>query len=163
MKKIFLSILVGLSLLQIACSKRGEEGLRTILSSSEPPIGVVFEIASGDDEGLNWAIPVVQSYAKQLRTKFPGIKLAVVSHGEEQFQLTRDNRRNFAAMHKQVVSLIKNQDVEIHVCGRYAASYGIDEDKFVDYVDVAAQGPAQVKAYENNGYEVLFIRRPKKG
>ena len=161
MKKLFLSVLIGLSLLQTACSKSGEAGLQEILASSEPPAGVVFEIASGDDEGLNWAIPVVQSYAKQLRTKFPGIKLAVVSHGEEQFQLTKDNRQNSAKAHKQVKSLIKNQGVEVHVCGNYAASYGIDDDKFVDFVDVADRGPAQVKAYKDDGYEVLFIGKQK--
>lgn len=124
---------------------------------------MVFEIASADDEGLNWAIPVVKSYAKQLRTKFPGIKLAMVTHGDEQFQLTKDKRKNFADTHQQVASLIKNQGVEVHVCGAYAASYGIDEDKFVDYIDVASQGPAQVNAYKNDGYEVLFINRPEKG
>jgi intracellular sulfur oxidation DsrE/DsrF family protein len=159
MKRILL-LVVGLSLLQTACSKSNEEALLKILSSGEPPAGVVFEIASGDDEGLNWAIPVVQSYAKQLRTKFPAIKLAVVSHGEEQFQLTKDNRQDFAATHQQVASLITNQGVEIHVCGNYAASWGIDGEEFVDYVDVAARGPAQVNAYEDAGYEVLFINKP---
>ena len=163
MKNIIFSILIGLTLLQTACNESSEEGLQKILSSGEPPVGVVFEIASGDEEGLNWAVPVVQSYVKQLRTKFPGIKLAVVSHGEEQFQLTKDNRRHFAVTHQQIASLIKNQDVEVHVCGNYAASYGFEEDKFVDYVDVAERGPAQVKAYENAGYEVLFINRLKKG
>jgi len=161
MKKDFLFVLLGLSLALSACSsKSGEEGLQKILSSSEPPAGVVFEIASGDETGLKWAIPIVRSYTKQLRDKFPGIKLAVVSHGEEQFQLTKDNQQNFADTHQQVVNLNKNQGVEIHVCGNYAASAGVDEDEFVGYIDVAARGPAQVKAYERAGYAVLFIDNP---
>ena len=159
-EKIFLLVLIGLFLAQTACSRSDEARPQKILSSSEPPVGVVFEIASGDDDGLRWAIPMVQSYAKELREKFPGIELAVVSHGEELFQLTRDNRQYFAETHKQVQSLVEDQDIEVHVCGNYAASSGINEDEFVDYVDVAERGPAQVRAYKNAGYELLFIRQP---
>ncbi len=160
MKKIFLFVLIGLSLIQTACTKSGETGIQQILLSSKPPVGVVFEIASDDDEGLKWAIPLVRSHAKQLREKFPQIKLAIVFHGEEQFQLTKDNSQYFPDANKQVKSLIKDQDIDVHVCGNYAASFGIEEDDFVDYVDVAARGPAQVHAYENDGYVVLFIRQP---
>ena len=56
-KNIFLFVLIGLSLFQTACTKNGEAGIQQILSSSKPPVGVVFEISSGDDEGLkclNW-------------------------------------------------------------------------------------------------------------
>jgi intracellular sulfur oxidation DsrE/DsrF family protein len=160
MKKIFFFALISLSLVLTACTKSDGTELQKILSSSKPPAGVVFEIASGDDDGLKWAIPLVQSYTKQLREKFPNIELAVVSHGEELFQLTRDNRQFFADSHKQVQSLIEDQDIEVHVCGNYAASFGVNEDDFVDYVDVAERGPAQVKAYENAGYELIFIKQP---
>jgi len=161
MKKAFLIALFSLFLSQTACTKSGEAGLQKILSSSKPPVGVVFEIGSGDEEGLKWAIPVVQSYAKRLRLKFSKIKLAVVSHGEEQFQLTKSSRDEFADTHKQVASLIKNQGVEFHVCGNYAASSGIDEDEFVDFINVASRGSAQIRAYKNDGYQVLFIQKPK--
>lgn len=153
-------LLIGMFFLLTACSKTGEEGVHKILSSSEPPVGVVFEIASDDDEGLNWAIPLVRSYAKQLRSKFPGIKLAVVSHGDEQFQLTENNRLQYADTHKQVASLIKDQGVEVHVCGNFAASYDIDENQFVDFIDVAARAPTRVKSYKDAGYELIFIRKP---
>jgi len=89
-----------------------DNGLQQILASSEPPVGVVFEIASGDDDGLEWAIPRVQSYATQLRAKFPGIKLAVVSHGVEQFQLTEENRRLYTVTQNKVENLIKDHDID---------------------------------------------------
>ncbi|MEE8379998.1 MAG: DsrE family protein [Gammaproteobacteria bacterium] len=160
MKKLFLLVLIGFFLVQMACTRGDEARLQKILSSNKPPVGVVFEIASGDGDGLKWAIPMVQSYAKQLREKFPGIELAVVSHGEELFQLTRDNRPYFAETHRQVQSLVEDQSIEVHVCGNYAASSGVSEDEFVDYVDVAERGPVQVRAYINAGYELLFIRQP---
>jgi intracellular sulfur oxidation DsrE/DsrF family protein len=163
MKKFFLFVLIGLSLIQMACGKSdksGEVGIQQIMLSSKPPVGVVFEIASGDDEGLKWALPLVQSHAKQLREKFPGIELAMVFHGEEQFQLTKDSSQYFPDAHKQIKSLINDQDIDVHVCGNYAASFGVEEDDFVDYIDVASSGPAQVKSYEKDGYVVLFIRQP---
>lgn len=163
MKKIVLLVFIGLSLIQTACDKSdksGEAGIQQILLSNKPPAGVVFEIASGDDEGLKWAIPLVQSHAKQLREKFSGIELAMVFHGEEQFQLTKEGSQYFPDAHKQVKSLINDQGVDVHVCGNYAASFGIEEDDFVDYIDVAARGPAQVNAYDNAGYAVLFISQP---
>ena len=163
MKKILLLLIVGLVGLQAACKPHGETGLQKIMSMSTPPAGVVFEIASDDDEGFAWAVPLVNSYARQLRKKFPDIKLAIVSHGEEQFQLTKDNRDEFADVHQKVVSLINQQDIDVHVCGNLAASQGVDEDKFIDDIDVAARGPTQIKVYQQNGYEVLFIHRPQEG
>ena len=163
MKKYLLFTLIGLSLVQTACTKSGEAGIQQILLSSKPPVGVVFEVASDDDDGLRWALPLVQSYAIALRQKFPDIKLAMVFHGEEQFQLTKDSSQYFVDAHEQVKSLIKNQGIDVHVCGNYAAGFGVEEDDFVDYVDVAARGPAQVNAYENDGYVSLFIRQPNTG
>lgn len=154
-------MLLSPSLVQTACAKSGAAGLQQILSVSKSPVGVVFELGSGDEEGLKWAIPVMQSYAKQLRAKFPRIKLAVVSHGEEQFQLTKDNNKNFAAAHKQVESLVKNQGIDFHVCGNYAPMKGIDEDEFVDFISVVSRGPTQIRAYKDDGYQVLFIHKPK--
>lgn len=160
MKRLFLFVFIGLAIVQAGCSKHSETGIQGILSSGEPPVGVVFEISSEDDEGLKWALPLVLSYSNQLRGKFPEIKLAIVFHGEEQFQLTKESSPYFPDAHKQVKSLIRNQGIDVHVCGNYAASAGFSEDDFVDYIDVADRGPAQVNSYENAGYVVLFISKP---
>ena len=163
MKKVFLWALIGSSFILAACTESGEAGIQQILLSNKPPVGVVFEISSDDSEGLRWALPLVQSYAIQLRQTFPKIKLATVFHGEEQFQLTSDSSQYFPDAHKQIKSLINDQGIEVNVCGNYAASFGVEEDDFVDYIDVAARGPAKINAYENAGYAVIFIRQPDKG
>lgn len=160
MKQLTLFTLIGLSLLLSACSEAGEKGVQAILASSEPPVGVVFEIATVDDDGMDWVIPQVRSYAKRLRAKFPGIKLAVVSHGLEQFQLTQDRRKQSAETHKQVQSLIKDQDVEVHVCGNFASMMDIGRDEFVDFVKVAHRAPLQVEEFKEAGYELILIRKP---
>lgn len=160
MKKSFLFLLIGLLLLPAACIKSGQVGIDQILSSNTPPAGVVFEVASGDDEGLKWALPLLQSYTNQLREKYPEIGLAVVFHGEEQFQLTKESSHYFPEAHEQVKTLVYDQGINIHVCGNYAASSGFNEDDFVDEIDVADRGPAKIKNYENAGYVVLVVSKP---
>ena len=58
--------------------------------------------------------------------------------------------------------IINDQGIDVNVCGNYAASFGVGEDDFVDYVDVAARGPAKINAYKKDGYVVLFINEPEK-
>ena len=161
MKKTLLFVFIGLSFLQTACTTHAEKGLEAILSSSKPPVGVVFEIASGDDDGFKWAVPLVESYAKQLRKKFPGIKVAVVSHGSEQFSLTKGNRKQYTDTHKKVASLVKDKGIDVHVCGNFASGYGVSKNDFVDFIDVADRAPGQISDYEDAGYVVLFLSKPE--
>lgn len=160
MKYILIIVIVGVSFILAACGKSGAEGIERILSASSPPEGVVFEISSDDDKGLTWAVPLVRSYINQLREKFPAIKLAIVFHGEEQYQLTKESSQYFPEAHNQVKRLVNEQGVDVHVCGNYAVSSGFNEDDFVDFIDVATRGPAMVNDYENAGYVVIFIGKP---
>ena len=52
-------------------------------------MGIVFEVVSMEEDTLEWAVPVVNDYSGRLRKRFPGIKLALVTHRMEQFALTR--------------------------------------------------------------------------
>ena len=61
MKKIYFYLVTGFSIILTACSLSGDEGLKKILLSDPAPVGVVFEVASGDKEGMKWAIPMVKS------------------------------------------------------------------------------------------------------
>jgi len=160
MKKILIFIFMSLSLLQTACSEASEKAVQAILESSEPPVGVVFEVTTYSDNGFDWAAPKLKSYAKQLRTKFPAIKLAVVSHGLEQFQLTRDNSQAHAATHRKVKSLVKDSGIEVHVCGNFASMMDVGRDEFVDFVKVAGQAPLQVEEFKQAGYKLIVISRP---
>jgi len=81
----------------------------------DPPDGVVFEIVEGDEAFLKWAIPEVKKYAVLLRDKFPGLNIAVVSHGKEEFALLKSNSKEYATVHKAVKSLVAEQDIPVHV------------------------------------------------
>ena len=119
---------------------------------------IVFEIVSGDSERLRWAIPAVQQYIRQLRQRFPELPIAVVSHGKEQFSLTRDKQKKYNKVHKGIQSLVKDSNVPVHVCGTYADWHNVDESEFPDYVDVAAAGPVQINDYRQLGYLLVKVK-----
>ena len=139
-------------------SAESEHDIENILQQSEPPAGVVFEIVTGDAEGLSWALPLTRSYIKTLRERFPELSVAVVSHGQEQFALQNREQAQQPAVHKQVRSLI-DSDVPVYVCGTYAGWRGLSDEDFPDYVNVAAAGPAQVNDYIALGYTRVLIRQ----
>jgi len=129
-----------------------------ILTQPTPPFGVVFEIVEGRGDALQWAIPTVNDYVKQLRQRFPTISLAVVSHGNEQFGLMTSQQGKNAEVH-DIVQSLANSDVPVHVCGTHAAWKGKTEEDFPDYVDVAPSGPTQINNYEAMGYQVVKVSR----
>jgi len=63
--------------------------IEDILTLKEEPPGVVFELIESTHYAWTWAAPKIRSYVSQLREKFPNIDLAIVSHGREQFSLTK--------------------------------------------------------------------------
>jgi intracellular sulfur oxidation DsrE/DsrF family protein len=147
------TLLVG-SLAQAA------DEIRFLLQSSEPPAGVVFEVVESDGDALEWAVPRITDYAERLRTRFPGLDIAVVSHGKEQFALQRQYKNEYQEVHQGVQSLL-GADVQLHVCGTHAGWYGVTEEDFPEYVDVTAAGPAQINDYEKLGWDVILLIAPE--
>lgn len=152
--------LVFLSSLPAALAAPSDAAVAALLAASEPPQGVVFEIASGDPQSLDWALPRIQRYVAELRTRYPDLEIAIVSHGREQFALTNDNRKSEASVHGNVQRLVRDQNVPVHVCETYAEHHGVGAEQFPEYVQVAAAGPAQVRAYQELGYTLIRLRRP---
>lgn len=128
-----------------------------VLSYKDAPAGVVFEIVSDDEDQLERALPTVKLGIAKLRKRFPGLPIAVVSHGQEQFALTEDNRDAYRQTHKQVQSLVADDKTNFHVCGTFAAMNNVGEDEFPDYVDVAPHGPLQIRSYEEFGYVKILV------
>ncbi len=133
-----------------------EEALERVLSLDEAPDGVVIEIVTEDEDGLEWAIPNAKQAVERLRKRFPGLPVAVVTHGEEMFGLETSVRDSYVEVHETVQSLLA-EDVTIHACGAFAGWRGLAEEHFPDYVDLSASGPAQVNDYLALGYERIVI------
>lgn len=160
MKRFIPWTLLGLALLSggVRLFASGVD-LGEVLQLPEAPPGVVFEIVSGDTEYLRWAIPAVQQHVRQLRERFPGLPVAVVTHGREQFALTRDKQTKYAKVQRGIQSLVKDSDVSVHVCGTYAERHNVADSEFPDYIDVAAAGPAQINDYRQLGYLLIKLKR----
>lgn len=147
-----------LTLLTSGLAQAADE-IRTLLQSDKPPAGVVFEVLEGSGDALQWAIPRIADYAKRLRDRFPGLDIAVVSHGKEQFALQKRRRAEYREVHQGVQSLL-GDEVQVHVCGTHAGWYGVTAEDFPDYVDVAAAGPAQINDYKQLGYVLIRLGPP---
>ena len=130
-----------------------------IIARKDAPLGVVFEIVQNRETALDFAIPQVKDYAQRLRARFPQLKIALVTHGREQFALLKDNAGKYSGIQSGVRALVKDQDVAVHVCGTHASWYEKHPEDFPDYIDVAPSGPVQIKNYRELGY-VLIVLRP---
>ena len=154
---IFLSIISLFFSANTQASNQQE--IQQLLAQNDAPFGVVFEIVEGSGEALQWAIPAVNKYVKQLRERYPDIGLAVVSHGSEQFGLMKNKQQKNAQVHKTVQSLVAS-DVPVHVCGTHASWRGKEAKDFPDYVDVSPAGPTEIRNYEDMGYVLVEIQKP---
>ncbi len=150
--------LVGLLLTGPAAQAGNQETIEQLLAQDEAPFGVVFEIVERDVDALQWAIPAINRYVRQLRTRFPDIGLAVVSHGREEFALMKSQQADNAEIHQVVQSLVAD-DITVHVCGTHASWRGKDADDFPDYVDVTPAGPTEIHNYEAMGYILIELKR----
>ena len=150
---LFSFLLALLSLPTLASSQNDVE---KILALRSPPFGVVFEIAESNENALRWAIPQVNGYVKKLRSRFPNIGLAVVTHGNEQFALMTEERTGNQAVHDGVTSLVNN-DVPVHVCGTNASWRGKGREDFPAYVDVTPAGPTEIRNYQAMGYQLVRV------
>jgi intracellular sulfur oxidation DsrE/DsrF family protein len=156
MKKFFSVFLLGF-ILPAFVGAGNDEAISDILQLQKAPDGVVFEIVSSDPDFLKQAIPQVKKHIASLRKRFPGLSVAVVTHGDEQFALTAKNRDEYKELHNQIVSLRKDDDIPLHVCGAYASWKNVSPEEFPDYVDVSATGPAEIRQYQDFGYRKVVI------
>jgi len=136
-----------------------DKQINSILSASEMPEGVVFEIVSGDSSALRWALPKTRQAIENLRQRFPELPIAIVTHGQEQFALQKKNKQRFKQVHSLTESLVKDSGVNLHVCGTYAEMHGVDDKEFASYANVAAAGPAAINDYIELGYIKILIKK----
>jgi intracellular sulfur oxidation DsrE/DsrF family protein len=146
-----LQILLFFALVLVSVLARAET-IDEVLAMKKAPLGVVFEIVSNNPNELAKVLPTVQKDIQRLHRRFPGLDIAVVSHGMEQFALTKENQSRYATTNHEVQSLAKDPNTTFHVCGAFAEMHNVSPEDFPDYVDVAAHGPQQIKTYMEFGY-----------
>ena len=132
--------------------------VQKLLDSNETPDGVVFEISNKDRHYLDWAMPEAERLSKQLRARFPTLDIAIVTHGSEQFALTKKRLAGNAPLKDQLKSLV-DSDIQVHVCGTHAEWKNVEAEEFTELVDVSAEGPAQINDYIKLGYVKIKITK----
>lgn len=130
----------------------------TILKMKKAPPGIVFEVVQGDSRALDWAIPRISDHISKLRARFPGLPMAVVTHGREQFALQKKHALRYKRMQKQAKSLVSS-GVPVHICETHAGWRGVTAEDFPGWVTVSAAGPVQIKDYMSLGYLLVIVRR----
>lgn len=156
MKHALLKILT-LSLTLFSCTSAWSTDVETLLAGKQAPYGVVFEIVSGEPGLLKKLLPEIKADIKKLRDRFPELPVAIVTHGNEQFDLLTENRSSETVAHSLIEELVKSNDVDVHVCGTHAQWKNKAPEDFPDYVNVSATGPAQIKDYVALGYELITL------
>jgi len=128
-----------------------------ILALEKAPAGVLFElIGSEDGKYLPEGLKKVEAYKIQLKRRFPGIKFAVVTHGAEQFELTKDNAIKQSKTH-DIVKRISADNVPVHVCSTHASWRDKTEIDFPDYVLASSGAGSQMREYQDQGYTLVTI------
>ena len=131
-----------------------------LIHESETLDGVVFELVSWDEDTWTWAAPMLAELRRQLRMKYPEIDVVVVSHGGEQFELTTERREEQPEAIQQLASLSED-GMSLHVCGTHSSWQDVPEDAYLDFVDVAPSGPAQINDYIKLGYRHILLDQPE--
>jgi intracellular sulfur oxidation DsrE/DsrF family protein len=147
------------ALLLLSWPALSDPEIERLLAAESVPAGVVFEVIEGDEDALDRVLPAAKRQAARLRERFPGLPVAVVTHGQEQFALLSNEASGpLASIHTEARTL-GEADIGLHVCGAHASWYGHSPEDFPDYVDVAASGPALINDYRALGYEVIRLRQ----
>ena len=133
--------------------------VEALLASDHAPEGVLFEIMAWEDHSWDWAVPQLTTHVGNLRARFPGLDIVLVSHGAELFELTRDAGLAATPALRELADL-HGAGVTIHVGGDYAQWKRLEQRDFLPFVDVAASGSAQIEDYVALGFVRITLEAP---
>jgi intracellular sulfur oxidation DsrE/DsrF family protein len=129
-----------LSSAQLQAEDFQNAALQQLLQARQAPDGVVFEIMAWEDNSWDWAAPLLRRYVDQLREKYPGLDIVLISQGAELFDLARRAALQETPALRQLAAL-SAEGVHIYISGDYARWKRLGEKDFVDFVDLAESGP----------------------
>ena len=132
--------------------------VKALIAANVEPDGVVFELMTWEDDSWDWAAPMLQNATRQLREKYPGIDIALISHGNELFDLAlQENNQSQPSI--QTLQNLSNEEVDIHICGTFASYKHLGTKDFLPFVDVSPSGPAQLNDYIRLGFTHIVLEQ----
>ncbi len=157
-KAVILSLSLALNSYAVNVQECHHPVVKRLIDANLEPDGVVFELVEYDKDAWDWAAPMVESLSRQLKNKYPNIDIAIVSHGNEQFQLTQQSQQE----NQYSISILNNLNksgVDISVCGINSSWNNVAHSDYIDIIDVASSGPALVNDYLNLGYRRIKLQK----
>ncbi len=133
--------------------------LEQLLAAERAPDGVVFEVMAWQDHSWEWVVPMLQEYVERLHHKYPDLDVALVSQGAELFDLARRAGMEDSPTLLQLARL-NAAGLEIHIDGEYARWKRLGTQDFLDFVDVAESGDAQLADYIKLGFAHVRLTPP---
>ncbi len=127
------------------------------ISRADQLEGVVFLVMEQDEEALNWVLPRVLHYTRQLREKWKKLNIVVLSHGDEMFALQTELKGLHEGLHSLAEQLVSEHDIQIQVCGSYAFFSDISASAFPNYIDVVPSAPAEIENYRLMGFKMVNL------
>lgn len=129
-----------------------------LLREEAMPEGIAFEIVENDRAALSALLPELHANIRVLRERDPDLPIAVVTHGAEQFTLTRAEAAAHGSLHAEIESLVTDDGVNVVVCGTFADWRDLEADAFPEHVEVAPAAPERLDDLEAAGYTVIRLR-----
>ena len=148
-----------LSSAQLQAEDSQNAALQQLLLERQAPDGVVFEIMAWEDRTWDWAAPLLRRYVDQLREKYPGLDIVLISQGAELFDLARRAGLQETPALRQLAAL-GEEGVNIYINGDYAKWKRLGKKDFVDFVDVAESGSALLEDYIELGFVPIKLEPP---
>lgn len=155
---IFSVMLFAINSFSIAQEEITHQKVDSIVNGNVEPEGVVFEVIEWQDNTWQWASPMIQSLIIKLNIKYPDLEFAIVSHGDEQFELIKSRKKD-QPIAMNILHNLNKDGVSLHVCGVNSSWNNTDYDEYIDIVDVAVSGPAKINDYIMLGFEHIIISK----
>lgn len=119
----------------------------------------MFLVMEQDPEALEWVLPRVTHYTRQLHSRWKDLPVIVLSHGDEMFALQEEYRALYPEIHRQARDLVEDQQVDFMVCGAFASLEDVPPSAFPDFIDVVPFGPAEIENYRQLDYTLIHLEQ----
>jgi len=158
----FILITFSLSFISVLAESHSSDvhpQVQKILNQADVPEGVVFDIETLDSDALNSLAPYVTEQIELIRKRYPGVDIAVVTHGAEEFALQKQAQSQNSDLHAMFSRLVTDQSVSVHVCGAVGGLKNLTREDFPEFISYSDSGMAQLNDYKALGYQVVVINQ----
>ncbi len=136
---------------------RPEQFMIDEIVADEQPQGVVFVVMEDDEEALQWVLPRVVHYTRQLRKKWQQLPITLLSHGSEMFSLVSASSSLYPDIQREARKLVTDYSILFQVCGSFAAMSDFSASDFPDFLDVVPFAPAEIENYRLLEYKIVNL------